>query len=689
MTTNHTLITVGKFQRIVGILSIVVGIFFSFSASQSDPKINYYERGLELKKQGQYEAALDIWSDAKDTLAEPSYKIGRAYIELAVEQELKEYYKLASEMYMWGLTSSNVDSSKTVLLRDIEFINSLFSFKQFKELKNKAEASDASIYNELYEFWKRNDPTPLTDYNERLLEHWQRVVYGWEHFKRPNRDEMDDRGDLYIRYGKPDYTRSGQLNYNSGTVNFLLDQRMTGRLDPFEAESEFYREAMRTMQFNLEARIRTLHNYPQYKIWIYENLVDKPDHTVFIFGSTGGEVYTRKNAVEDFIPSSAFRQEKITQQSLFMQQQSMLSNEQDGGEQARIPDVRITPALIMQLMYYRQFSALDPYFAEAFEKMNRRYTDVTTRIPGSLARQFESTNIGELLRLQSQPPRQMSSYLREKAILPVRFYTYRFINESNQPYYKVFVNSDVADAGYFDYLKKNNNIDNNLWNNYELRMGAQLLDEDRQVLSEAQNYISLNANNTENVQSSFDLIPSEGGQQIRAAVALYDSTADPRQIAEDNIFEAGLTAIGEISREIADPLQLQELEMSDIILGYGSTLKRNANIPFRIAHDRVVPQGESLKLYYEIYHLTQNADGLGRFTFEYEISAITKTLFIPKKEKSDLSITINNETDHSRFTNSLEIQTANLKPGKYELQITVRDLVNGEEIDRTIEFEIK
>lgn len=692
MTINHTLITAGKFQRMLGIVSIVFGIFFSLSASQSDPRGNFYERGVELKNQGQYEAALGIWSNAKDTLAEPSYKIGRAYIELVADQQMKEYYKQASEMYMWGLTSTNVDSSKEVLIKDIEISNSLFSFKRYKELKDKAEASDPSVYEDLYKFWKRNDPTPLTPYNERLLEHWERVVYAWEHFKRPNRDEMDDRGELYIRYGEPDFTRTGQLNFNSGTVNFLLDQRMSGRLDPFEGDDAFYREAMKTMQFNLENRIRTLHQYPNYKIWIYENLDDKPDHAVFIFGSSGGVVYKRKNSVEDFIPSEAFKKEKITQQSLFMQQQTMLADDQNqrGGEQARIPDVQITPALIMQLMYYRQFSALDPYFAEAFDKMNQRYRDVTTRIPSSLARQFENTNAGELLRLQSLPPRQMSSHQREKSTLPVEFYTYRFIDESNQPYYKVFVKSDVADAGYFDYLKKNNSLSNDLWNNYSLRVGTQLLDNDRQVMNESQNYVSLNARNAEQVQSSFDLVQSGGGEQIRAAVALYDSTADSLQIAEDDVFEAGLTAMGEASNDAPEPLQLQGLEMGDIILGYGSTIGHTTDtIPFRIAHERVIPEGKSLKLYYEIYHLARNSDGISRFTFEYEISAITKTLFIPKKEKSDLSITINNETDQSRFTNSLEIQTANLEPGKYELHITVRDLVKGEEIDRNIEFEIQ
>ncbi len=594
-------------------------------------------------------------------------------------------------MYYWGLQANNIEGEKEVLLQDLEYMNSLFELNRYRELKNKAEESDPSVLDDLQQFWQRLDPTPLTTYNERVVEHWQRVNTALEKYKRPNREEFDARGEMYVRHGEPDYVRTGQLNYNSGTVNYYLDQRMTGQLDPFQAESEFYREAMRTMQFNLESRIRTLHEYPNYEIWVYKDLSEGPDHTVYIFGSSNGTVYKKKNSVEDFIPSMAFNKAKATEQALFMQQQSMLGNNQDQGEEARIPNVDITPALIMQLMYYRQFSALDPYFAEAFEDMERRYGDVTTRVPPSLARQFESTNISELLHIQSKAPRQSSTDAREIPALPVRFYAYQFLDESNQPYYKVFIKSDVADAGYFDYLRKNNRLDDEMWNNYSVDIGAQLLGESEQVMEESRRLITLNSRNAENVNTSFNISHQSGGAQLRGAVALYDSTGDPESISENTVFKDGLSAMGENSRQIPEPLPTEGLTMGDIILGYGTNNMRAASdeIPFRIAHERVLPQGQSLKLYYEIYNLSQNANGMSRFSFQYQINAVSKTLFIRREEKSDLSITINNESARSRFTNSLEIKTADLQPGTYELDITVNDLLSDQKINRQLEFEIK
>jgi len=52
-------------------------------------------------------------------------------------------------------------------------------------------------------FWKRNDPTPTTERNERLEEHLRRVQYARKWFRARNRLGFDDRGVIYVKYGEP------------------------------------------------------------------------------------------------------------------------------------------------------------------------------------------------------------------------------------------------------------------------------------------------------------------------------------------------------------------------------------------------------------------------------------------------------------------------------------------------------
>jgi GWxTD domain-containing protein len=52
-------------------------------------------------------------------------------------------------------------------------------------------------------FWKRNDPTPTTERNERLEEHLRRVEYARKWFSAPKPLGFDDRGVIYVKYGEP------------------------------------------------------------------------------------------------------------------------------------------------------------------------------------------------------------------------------------------------------------------------------------------------------------------------------------------------------------------------------------------------------------------------------------------------------------------------------------------------------
>jgi GWxTD domain-containing protein len=56
----------------------------------------------------------------------------------------------------------------------------------------------------LKRFWQILDFTPATFVNERLIEHYTRLVYARQHFSWIDMRGYDDRGEIYIRYGPPD-----------------------------------------------------------------------------------------------------------------------------------------------------------------------------------------------------------------------------------------------------------------------------------------------------------------------------------------------------------------------------------------------------------------------------------------------------------------------------------------------------
>ncbi|HUU27855.1 MAG TPA: GWxTD domain-containing protein [archaeon] len=53
-------------------------------------------------------------------------------------------------------------------------------------------------------FWKGRDPSPTTEYNERLVEHYRRLNYAKQNYNIKQTKGYDDRGIIYIKHGKPD-----------------------------------------------------------------------------------------------------------------------------------------------------------------------------------------------------------------------------------------------------------------------------------------------------------------------------------------------------------------------------------------------------------------------------------------------------------------------------------------------------
>ncbi len=68
------------------------------------------------------------------------------------------------------------------------------------------ELSNPEMEKTIEKFWQVSDPLLLTNYNERLLEHYSRVAYSNLRFSVPENEIYGwetDRGEILIRYGEP------------------------------------------------------------------------------------------------------------------------------------------------------------------------------------------------------------------------------------------------------------------------------------------------------------------------------------------------------------------------------------------------------------------------------------------------------------------------------------------------------
>ncbi|MDE2956027.1 MAG: GWxTD domain-containing protein [Bacteroidota bacterium] len=65
------------------------------------------------------------------------------------------------------------------------------------------------------EFWRKQDPTPGTDRNERMEEHYYRINYANRHFGRNAPGWLTDRGQVFVLHGPPEDVQRQVYSYNN------------------------------------------------------------------------------------------------------------------------------------------------------------------------------------------------------------------------------------------------------------------------------------------------------------------------------------------------------------------------------------------------------------------------------------------------------------------------------------------
>jgi len=144
-----------------------------------------YQLGVDLLHQLIDTHGDALPSDANRLMAQ----LGASYLQF------QKKYDKAVEIYEEYLNM--LTPEERIFYTDLSYITSEEEFLAYQQ------ASDEDKQEIWRKFWASRDPDPATVVNERLVEHYRRVMYSREHYGR-GQLPWDRRGYIYIRYGNPD-----------------------------------------------------------------------------------------------------------------------------------------------------------------------------------------------------------------------------------------------------------------------------------------------------------------------------------------------------------------------------------------------------------------------------------------------------------------------------------------------------
>ena len=227
--------------------------------------------GQVLKESGRVDEALAI---LKPVVGPPNVYQRRALLELAEVHQIARAHDLAEaplDAYVEGL-----DLEERAVYYDLSLVataEELIGFQEAAEEERKA-LSEA--------FWAGRDPAPATVANERWIEHCRRVAYAREHFGE-HEFPWDARGEVYVRYGRPDHISSSEdIRFETHPGVLAVKERLMNQAG--EALQHLLLSRRIINSYGREAgmddlkTLSTILGYPVYPVrgvweyWIYTNV---------------------------------------------------------------------------------------------------------------------------------------------------------------------------------------------------------------------------------------------------------------------------------------------------------------------------------------------------------------------------------------------------------------------------------
>ena len=604
-----------------------------------------YERGVRLVQEGDWEEALELWDEALGgTGVSPDPRIGLAFVEVAADEKAEAWYEPATRAVMWGFTTTEPERFRETLEEEVERIIPLMEEDEAASWRTLKDSAGVNLANELAGFWIEKDPTPTTRVNERLMEHWQRILYARENFQYyedpPYR--TDDRGIIYVKFGEPDRRKFGFL----GAGETELKNRIPGDAGA--------REAVRRYDSN-----------PQYEVWVYEEL-NPAEFTRFLFGNEDGRGrFKLLDGVWDFIPQEA---------------RSRAS--------ARYTPGGVPVAHYLELFYYQDLSTLGGRFGRRFAELDQLWNLYTKRRnpsangnPAPLETTLEAYSYRYQIQDRHDPPNPplmpvISAYegdQREEIVTQ----TIRTL-EDNQPRLVITAVS-ASRMG----LRDRRGLRRQRLETAPFAMRHTLIVRDS--LHREVGRLTDRVSSDRGDVSTFLLRHVDRNMHL----TVVGETLKEQESGEVRPSQ-GPPYPGQAHVEPAEPLNPdpERLEVSD--LATGVRIPDNLDevgFLFPLLPTPQIWRQDPLLVYLEVYHLARDAMGVGRFRADFRIVPLNRE-GEADTSRGPVTLGVELETQEPIFARSFFINLRDQEPGGYRVEVEVTDLLTGETRYRQAPLEI-
>lgn len=640
---------------------------------------DFYEEGKKELLKGEWKEALDIWLKAKSAFgrensADP--RIGFAFIDVVTQKKAKKYYRVANEMYFWGLKDADVKIYRDFLQEELERLKPIMSTTKAEELQQLLNQRSRAFTLELTEFWIKQDPFPSSSYNERLFEHWERIQHARKKFRvRHNTPyQTDDRGLIYVRFGPP-----AEIKQRSVSINRVIDPASDTNIP--------------------------LHNNISLKaeIWYYRNLMTEEPFTSFVFGRPGsGGPFGLQPGILSLIPISGNRissyyddQKVLTKaisQSSFGGSAGGTRYDESGGGTFVLPGYtqvsREGAELMLKYAVLEEIGAIDSFYSQLYNNMthdiirasmSNREEKFTQTARTNLSR-YDNTEISSAMLRDRAVPSNATDTKTELEHFTVDSQILRFMDSRFETVYMVATEAIDYDpllayaSARPEGLSKDDIVQLNTLYEY---------DENWNLLREQPHLLPLNE------EGHFGKGIYYFDEETSVKSILFSSQyLDKKPAQKERVHEkmgAYIIASSE-AEELKFPLPIalqdeQRIQLSDILLADPQDENHRQRIPFVPNLDRTF-NGESMLVYFEVYNIPQGQD----YQVEYKIEGVDGKQRIKTIGRS---IILNYSSDGSLDPRWFEVPLTKIpKFDSYQLQLNVQMPNTSARIGRTVKFTI-
>ena len=174
---------------------------------------------VELREYQKGYAQLQRVAAVQDSAVNPLVEGLAAQLEAYRFHALDQHVRAYRAMRRYVTVLSEIDPGKVALYKDLSIVSSSQEADAFLEAPEQER-------EELWRtYWAARDPDPTTRINERLVEHYRRVIFSRLHFST-GKDPWDRRGEIYVRYGHPDDRQHFILKSGEDVVNAIFPTGM-------------------------------------------------------------------------------------------------------------------------------------------------------------------------------------------------------------------------------------------------------------------------------------------------------------------------------------------------------------------------------------------------------------------------------------------------------------------------------